>query len=89
MIGRGAFGKPWIFAGVEKTKEQKLKILLEHTKIFDKLLGKERNFALMKKHYKAYVTGFSGAKELRVKLMETNSYLEAKKLILAYLSKKA
>ena len=89
MIGRGAFGQPWIFAGVEKSKEQKLKILLEHTKLFQKLLGKERNFALMKKHYKAYVNGFAGAKELRAKLMETDSYLEVKKLISDYLSKKA
>jgi nifR3 family TIM-barrel protein len=89
MIGRGAFGQPWIFAGLEKTKEQKLRILLEHTKTFDKLLGKERNFALMRKHYKAYVNGFSGAKELRVELMKTNSYLEVKKLISDYLSKKA
>jgi tRNA-dihydrouridine synthase B len=85
MIGRGAFGKPWIFTGVGKNTEQKLKILVEHTKIFDKLLGKERNFALMKKHYKAYVTGFEGAKELRVKLMKTNSYSEIKKLISRYL----
>jgi nifR3 family TIM-barrel protein len=86
MIGRGAFGKPWIFSGIEKNTEQKLKILVEHTKIFDKLLGQERNFALMKKHYKAYVTGFEGAKELRVKLMKVNSYSEIEKLISSHLS---
>jgi nifR3 family TIM-barrel protein len=86
MIGRGAFGKPWIFADKEKTKKQKLKILLEHTKTFDKLLGNERNFALMKKHYKAYVNGFDGARELRVKLMLINSYKEVEQIISEYLN---
>lgn len=53
------------------TTKEKLEVMLEHTKLFEKLLGDTKNFALMKKHYKAYVEGFPGAKELREKLMET------------------
>ena len=96
MIGRGVFGNPWFFSGCTQgsalgthaglalvTVEQKLKALLEHTQLFEKLLGKEKNFDVMKKHFKAYVNGFDGAKELRVKLMTTHSYKEVKKIIQA------
>ena len=65
--------------------EQKLKVLVEHTKLFEKLLGKVKNFAIMKKHYKAYVNGFDGAKELRLKLMQTNSYKEVEQIIKDFL----
>jgi tRNA-dihydrouridine synthase len=35
----------------------------------------------MKKHFKAYVEGFDGAKELRVKLMEAENAAEVEKII--------
>lgn len=49
---------------------EKLRVMVEHTYLFEKLLGQQKSFSLMKKHYKVYVNGFDGAKELRVKLME-------------------
>lgn len=87
MIGRGAFGKPWLFNAKKKeiTVSERLKIMLEHTKLFEKTLGNDKNFAVMKKHYKAYVNGFDGAKELRVKLMEANSYQIVEDIILVFL----
>ena len=51
------------------TLEERLTVMVEHTKLFEKLLP-HKNFAIMKKHYKAYVNGFDGAKELRMELME-------------------
>ncbi len=95
MLGRAIFGNPWLFAGGKRTPlenskrgvleeptiRQKLDVLLEHTKLFDELLGGTKSFALMKKHYKAYVNGWHDAKELRVKLMETNSVGEVEKII--------
>ena len=69
---------------IPNTKE-KLKVLIEHTKLFEKILGKHKNFAVMKKHYKAYVNGFDGAKELRVKLMETKNAKEVEILIKDFL----
>jgi nifR3 family TIM-barrel protein len=77
MIGRGIFGNPWLFIDKTPNLKEKLKVMVEHTKLFEKLLGKHKNFAVMKKHFKAYVNGFDGAKELRVELMETK---EAKKV---------
>lgn len=88
MIGRAIFGNPWLFSNLINSSpslEQKLKVLVEHTKLYEKLLGKVKNFAIMKKHYKAYVNGFDGAKELRLKLMQTNSYKEVEQIIKDFL----
>ena len=74
MIGRGVFGNPWVFnremIGKEVSVQQKLKVMIEHTYLFEKLLTAHKDFNIMKKHYKAYVNGFDNAKELRIELME-------------------
>lgn len=87
MIGRGIFGNPWCFSGKTAIPEERLAVLIEHAKLFEKLLGDVKNFAIMKKHFKAYVSGWEGAKELRVQLMETNSSKEVDKVIKEYLKK--
>jgi tRNA-dihydrouridine synthase len=80
MIGRGIFGTPWIFDEEEfnkgKSIEERLRICVEHTKLYEEKLGDIKSFAIMKKHYKAYVHGFDGAKELRISLMECNNSKE-------------
>lgn len=90
MIGRGVFGNPFFFSGKKRpllaegqNPKEKLDILVEHTQIFEKelLLPKHKNFAVMKKHFKAYVNGFDGAKELRAKLMETENAKEVKTVV--------
>ena len=92
MIGRGVFGNPWFFSSKsnpEISLEEKLNVLIEHTKIFDKKLlePKHKNFDVMKKHFKAYINGFKGAKELRMKLMETKNAKQVEKIINDFLSK--
>jgi tRNA-dihydrouridine synthase len=64
-------------ADTESTEElvalpERLMVLVEHTKLFEELLP-HKSFAVMKKHFKAYVSGFDGAAELRVKLMESEN----------------
>jgi len=89
MIGRGIFGNPWFFDTKRKTPptiEERFKVLVEHTKLYEILL-RHRNFANMKKHFKAYVSGFDGAKELRTELMRTNNSKEVKEVINDYLLK--
>lgn len=103
MIGRGVFGTPWFFDEREflkrkiqnlETKEGKqnikfrLKVLKEHTKLYEKKLGKYKSFNIMKKHYKAYVNGFDGAKELRIDLMNTKDYQEVKKITNGFVKNK-
>ena len=125
MIGRGAFGKPWLFAedsgsttwlrevGLPSSQkdnqteifsdnrsesssepevslrlEEKLKIMVEHAKLFQKLFidgtDHKKNFAVMRKHFKAYVSGFRGATALRTKLMETQNADEVEAIISAF-----
>lgn len=81
MIGRGVFGNPWLFSDKIPAPREKLKALLEHTKLFTKLLGKDKPFLIMRKHYKAYASGFDGAKELRVQLMETKNIADVEQII--------
>ena len=75
MIGRAIFGNPWLFDQTKKevSTEEKLRTLVEHTKLYEQYLGGIKSFAIMKKHYKAYVQGFDSAKELREKLMEAEN----------------
>lgn len=89
MIGRGVFGKPWFFGNKkklvidnsEKGIKTRLKILLEHTKLFEKTFSKIKSFDVMKKHFKAYVSGWDGAKELRVQLMNCKNSREVEEVI--------
>ncbi|MAF59795.1 MAG: tRNA-dihydrouridine synthase [Candidatus Pacebacteria bacterium] len=85
MLGRAIFGNPWLFSGEIPSIEEKLKVMVEHTKLFEELLP-HKNFAVMKKHYKAYVNGFDGAKELRNRLFEeTSNATEVENIIGEYL----
>lgn len=81
MIGRGIFGNPWCFTNVDAVREgkldttaisleERLRVMIEHTYLFEELMVEHKSFEIMKKHYKAYVHGFDGAKELRLELME-------------------
>lgn len=71
-IGQGTLTQ---FPAYQPTQQEKLKVMVEHTQEFERRLGDIKNFAIMKKHYKAYIQGFNGVKELRMELMEkaTNS----------------
>jgi len=61
--------------------EERLRVAVEHTKLFEELLGDIKSFAIMKKHFKAYVEGFAGAKELRMELMETTNAAQVEEVI--------
>ena len=87
MIGRGAFGSPWLFdkKNVEPDVKTRLKIMIEHARLFEKECP-EKSFVIMRKHFKAYVSGFEGASELRNKLMQTKNAEETALIIQDYLS---
>ncbi len=59
------------------TTRDRLAMLAVHAKRFEELLGDVKHFSIMKKHFKAYVHGFPGAKELRVELMEKGDNADA------------
>ncbi len=92
MLGRAIFGNPWLFDEYKNKDEiileEKFRVLLEHTRLFEAKLGDIKSFAIMKKHYKAYVHGFDGAKELRVRLMEKENSDEIEEEIKVFLNTK-
>jgi nifR3 family TIM-barrel protein len=78
----------------EVSPKQRLAIMLEHAILFEKMFGdgtepktrrnktgRIKNFAVMKKHFKAYVSGWDGARELRAKLMAAKNLGEIKDII--------
>lgn len=75
MLGRAIFGNPWVFAG-RKSEDtplaEKLAALVELAHGFEKITP-PKNFAILKKHIKAFVTGFAGAADLRARLMSAES----------------
>ncbi|MBP6913329.1 MAG: tRNA-dihydrouridine synthase [Candidatus Levybacteria bacterium] len=73
MIGRGMLHNPWVFSG-RKTEDisiyDRLNLLKKHISLFDTTWENTKNFEIMKKFYKAYLAGFEGASEMRLRLME-------------------
>ena len=65
--------------------DQKLRVMVEHSQLFCDLLP-HKNFATMKKHYKAYCHGFPGAKELRMKLMDAPDVTTVRTIVEGFLS---
>lgn len=82
MIGRGVFGNPWLFSDREPpTPQEKIRALIEHIELFQEKLSGYQNDAVMKRHFKAYIGGWDGAKELRVRLMDAPTLEEAKVIL--------
>ncbi len=90
MIGRAAFGNPWIFSdrAGDPSPRERLEALARHIELFDELLGGVTNFAVMKKHFKAYASGWDGAKDLRVQLMAAESTREALDVIARHVTER-
>lgn len=65
----------------EVSKEEKIKMLIKHATIFERYYKNIKGFNNFKKYLKAYVSGFDGSKELRMKLMEAKNAKEVAKFI--------
>ncbi len=83
MLGRAIFGNPWLFVDRAQppSPQERIQALLEHLALFDELMSDTTNYATMKKHFKAYISGWDGAKELRVTLMETGRVADALRIL--------
>lgn len=72
MLGRAIFGNPWLFAGKspsDVSNWERVAALLELARRFDALRPR-KHFAILKKHFKAFISGWPEAAELRATLME-------------------
>jgi nifR3 family TIM-barrel protein len=101
MIGRGAFGNPWLFrdarallAGRTKppapTAVERFQVALEHARLAIRLQGDSRKTVIeFRKHFGWYTKGLHGASELRARLFQVESLAEAEAIFSAYLAPRA
>lgn len=89
IIGRGIFHDQWIFSkeSHHPTIEERLTLLLKHAELFDQVWGTTKNFAILKKFFKAYIHNFDGAGEMRAELMKANNVEEVRKTVASLRSK--
>jgi nifR3 family TIM-barrel protein len=97
MVGRGAFGNPWLFrdgrallAGVEAPPQpgarERFAMALEHARLALRLQGDTRKTVIeFRKHLGWYTKGLHGSSELRQRLFQIESIAEAEAIFLAYL----
>ncbi len=89
MIGRGIFENPYLFAEnvtlSDKTPEEKMYLLLEHMRLWTDTWGETKHFPVLRKFFKVYASGFPGAQELRIQLMETQNPAETEQIVAAFL----
>jgi tRNA-dihydrouridine synthase len=88
MIGRGIFENPFLFSDTlisDKTPEEKMQLLLDHMHLWQDTWGDSKHFPILRKFFKVYASGFPGAQELRIQLMETQSPEETERLVASFL----
>lgn len=85
MIGRGVFQNPFAFekVSVEHTNAELLDMLKTHLDLHDKYSTDEtpRKFDPLKHFFKIYIRNFTGASELRDKLMHTKNTDEVREIL--------
>jgi|WetSurMetagenome_2_1015567.scaffolds.fasta_scaffold45062_3 tRNA-dihydrouridine synthase B len=86
LVGRKAIGNPWALRkdGQEPSMEEKLKVAIEHARVFEQNLPGNK-FEIMRKHLTWYAHGFDGAGGLRRQLVVSNSADEVEKIVTEFL----
>lgn len=92
MIGRGIFHNLWAFAqnpeefqDLRNSSKYMLTLLLDHARLFDKTWGKGKNFAILRKFFKIYVSGLPEAAQLRERLYQTENLAQVEEAVAEYL----
>jgi nifR3 family TIM-barrel protein len=98
MIGRGAFGNPWIFRDAQARlaghtpppapdAAERFRVALEHARLAIRLQGDSRKTVIeFRKHLGWYTRGLHGASELRQRLFQVESMAEAEAIFMNYLT---
>ncbi len=100
MIGRASIGHPWIFKHIreyldkgvllpEPTIDEKIAIIKRHLLKAVEDKGEYGGIISMRRHYVQYLKGLSHSKELRIKLLTSNSLKENMQILDQILEKYA
>jgi len=97
MIGRGAFGNPWIFrdaralldnqpATAPPDPAERFAVALDHARLALRLQGDTRKTVIeFRKHLGWYTKGLPGSSSLRERLFQVESMAEAETIFQDYL----
>jgi tRNA-dihydrouridine synthase B len=97
MVGRGAFGNPWLFrdgqallaghpAAPAPTPAERFAVALQHARLAIRLQGDSRRTVMeFRKHLGWYTRGLHGSSALRQRLFQIESIGEAEAIFLEYL----
>ena len=97
MIGRGAFGNPWLFRDGRALLDgrprppaadatERFPVAMVHARLALRLQGENRKTVVeFRKHLGWYTKGLHGASELRQRLFQVESMSEAEAIFLEYL----
>ncbi|MDD3102339.1 MAG: tRNA-dihydrouridine synthase [Patescibacteria group bacterium] len=85
MVGRGILANPWLFSKKMLRIQERLECMVKHVELFEKMYKTDsdknlKSFNTIKKYFKAYISGFDNAKDLRVLLMGAKNAIEVKKI---------
>jgi tRNA-dihydrouridine synthase B len=98
MVGRGAFGNPWLFRDAQALlagwprppapgAAERFGVALEHARLALRLQGDSRKTVVeFRKHFGWYTKGLHGSSELRGRLFQVESMAEAEEIFGEYLS---
>lgn len=78
MLGRAIFGTPWLFTGLapeEVSQEERIEALKRLAQYFGELRP-AKSVHILKKHVKAFITGWPEASALRAELMDASTLEE-------------
>jgi tRNA-dihydrouridine synthase B len=97
MVGRGAFGNPWLFRDAQALLvgrprpaapdvAERFRVALDHARLALRLQGDTRKTVVeFRKHLGWYTRGLHGASDLRQRLFQIESIAEAEAIFLEYL----
>ncbi|MCK4549472.1 MAG: tRNA dihydrouridine synthase DusB [Candidatus Krumholzibacteria bacterium] len=91
MIGRGAFGRPWVFSEIKASLEgrlwvppgpgEKTRTMIRLARMEEELKGERRAVVEMRKQYRWFLRGMPDVKDYRMRLSTVESMAEARLII--------
>ncbi len=84
MVGTGVFKNPWMFnkQAMEITPQHRISLMNKHISLYRNTWGADKDYNILKRFFKIYLSGFEGAAHWRDAFMRAHGYEEASELLL-------